>query len=128
MNAYLRFGVTYLLFLIIVGAAQLAFNSYAPFHMTHKYAWVIFGVIAGVTGILHYYLLYAASKDPKAFIRSFMATNTLKIFIYLGFLVLFVISDKTGAASFIGHFAAYYLIFTVFEITLLYRYLLPKKP
>jgi len=127
MNALQRFGVTYLLFLIVVGAAQFAFNLYAPVQMTHKLAWVVFGVVAGITGALHFYLLYASGKDPKAFIRSFMATNTLKIFIYLGFLVVYVLFDKTGAAAFIGHFAAYYLIFTVFEVTLLYKYLLPKQ-
>lgn len=127
MNAYLRFGLTYLLFLIVVGGAQFAFNVNAPVNMTHNYAWVVFGVIAGTTGILHFYLLYAAGKDPKAFVRSFMATNTLKIFVYLGFLVVYVVFNQDGAAAFIGHFAAYYLIFTVFEVTLLYRYLLAKK-
>lgn len=127
MNAYLRFSILFLLFLIIVGAAQLIFNLYAPFTWQHKHSWVIFGIIAGVTFIMHMYLIRAAGRDPKAFVRGFMAVNTIKIFLYLGFLVLYVMTSRIGAAAFIGHFAAYYFIFTALETTLLYRYLLPKK-
>lgn len=122
-----RFLLIYSCFLLAVACGQYAFNSLAPLKLQHPMAWLILGVVGGITLILHVYLLRAAERDPKAFVRGFMAVNTIKIFLYLGFLVVYVMTDRKGAASFIGHFAAYYFVFTAFETTLLYRYLLPKK-
>lgn len=122
-----RFLLIYTFLLIAVACGQYAFNNLAPANYQHKLAWLIFGVIGGITLILHVYLLRAAAGDPKGFIRGFMAVNTIKIFIYLAFLVVFVMFNRQSAAPFIGHFAAYYFIFTASESVLLYRYLLPKK-
>jgi hypothetical protein len=122
-----RFLLMYACFVTAVACAQFAFNSMAPVRFQHPMAWLIFGVIAGITLIMHIYLLRAAGKEPKSFVRAFMGVNTAKIFLYLGFLVIYVMTDRLRAASFIGHFGAYYFIFTAFETTLLYRYLLPRK-
>lgn len=122
-----RFLLIYLCFAVAVACAQYAFNTMAPVRYQHPMAWLIFGVIGGMTLVLHVFLLKRAEKDPKSFVRGFMGVNTLKIFLYLGFLVIYVMFDRLRAASFIGHFGAYYFLFTAFETTLLYRYLLPKK-
>ena len=122
-----RFLLIYFFVLVAVACGQLAFNSLAPAHFQHSLAWVVYGAIGGTTLLLHLYLLRRAAGDAKAFIRGFMAVNTIKIFLYLGFLVVFVLLNRATAAPFIGHFAAYYFIFTAAETILLYRYLLPKK-
>jgi hypothetical protein len=127
MSVPVRLFVSYLLFAIIVACAQFIFNLYAPVNVQTGLAWIIYAVVTGTTGAIHFFLIRAAAKDPKAFVRGFMAANTIKIFIYLAFMVLYVFSVESGAGPFIGHFGAYYLIFTVFEITALYRHLLPKR-
>ncbi len=127
MSAQVRLLISFVLFAIIIACAQFVFNLYAPANIHTNMAWLIYAVVTGTTGAIHFFLIRAAAKDPKAFVRGFMAANTIKIFIYLGFMVLYAFSVESGAGPFIGHFGAYYLIFTVFEITTLYRHLLPKK-
>jgi hypothetical protein len=127
MSAHVRLLISFVLFAIIIASAQFVFNLYAPANLQTNMAWLIYAVVTGTTGAIHFFLIRAAAKDPKVFVRGFMAANTIKIFIYLGFMVLYAFSVESGAGPFIGHFAAYYLIFTVFEVTLLYKYLLPKQ-
>ncbi|HTF06341.1 MAG TPA: hypothetical protein VK826_20055 [Bacteroidia bacterium] len=127
MNALTRFALIYLIFLAVTGGLFFFYNTSVPPEYVHPYGWVSYAVFAVITGIVHFTLLRAAQKDPKAFVRGFIAANTIKIFVYLGFLVLFVLFIKTGAVVFISQFAIFYLVFTVFETSLLYRYLRPKK-
>lgn len=127
MNLIARFMLIYFGFLLVTGAAFWFYNQNADPQYTHPHGWVSFGVFAGVTGLVHMFLLRAAQKDPKAFVRGFMAANTIKIFIYLAFLIVFVLFMKTGAVVFIAEFAVFYLVFTVFEVSLLYKHLRPKQ-
>ena len=125
MNPKTRFAIVYCLFLAVIGGLFFLYNSTVNPEYTHPYGWISFAVFAGVTGIVHLVLLNAAEKDPKAFVRGFMAANTIKIFVYLAFLVVFVLVEKTKPVVFIAEFAVFYLVFTVFETSLLYRYLRP---
>lgn len=127
VNTIARFLLLYVVFLLVVGGIFFGYNQLADPRFTHKYGWVAFGMFAAVTGLIHTFLLRAAQKDPKAFIRGFLAATTLKLFIYLGFLVIFILFQREKAAVFISEFAAFYFIFTVFEVTLLYGSVRPKK-
>ena len=127
MNPIARFLIAYLIFLVIIGTGFWLYNQNVDPQYTHPRGWISFGLFAVVTGVVHVAILRAAQKDPKSFVRGFMAANTIKIFVYLGFLVVFVLFSRLNAAVFIGEFAAFYFIFTAFEVSLLYRYLRPKK-
>lgn len=127
MNPFTRFFITYAVFLIIVGGAFWLYNQSVDIQYTHPRGWVAFSVFALVTGIIHLFLLRAAQKDPKAFVKGFMAASAIKIFVYLGFLIVFVLFSRKNAAAFIAEFAAFYFIFTVFEVSLLYGTVRPKK-
>lgn len=129
MNTIARFLLIYLGFLLIAGAGFWFYNQSVDPQYTHPKGWISFGVFAAVTGVVHTFLLRAAQKDPKSFVKGFMAANTIKIFIYLGFLVIFVLFMKSNAVVFISEFAVFYFVFTAFEVSLLYRYLRPtSKP
>lgn len=127
MNPILRFLLIYIGFLLIAGAGFWFYNQNVDPQYTHPKGWISFAIFATVTGIIHIFLLRAAQKDPKSFVKGFMAANTVKIFIYLGFLVIFVLFMKTNATVFISEFAVFYFVFTAFEVSLLYQYLRPKK-
>jgi hypothetical protein len=127
VNSLLRFVIIYLGFLLITGGAFHLYNLNVDPRFTHSHGWLAFAVFALVTGLVHMFLLQAGKKDPKIFIRGFLAATTIKIFVYLGFLVVFVMSMRENAAVFIGEFAAFYFIFTVFEVSLLYRAVRPQK-
>lgn len=127
MNAITRFFLIYLGFLLITGGAFHLYNQSVDPQYTHTHGWVAFGIFAGVTGLIHLFLLRAAQKDPKAFVKGFMAATTIKIFVYLGFLVVFILFMRKNATVFIAEFAIFYFVFTVFEVSLLYGSVKPKK-
>jgi hypothetical protein len=127
MSALARFLLIYIGFLLIVGSGFWLYNQSVDLQYTHPRGWVAFAVFAAVTGLVHLFLLRAAQKDPKAFIKGFMAASAIKIFVYLGFLVIFVLFMRVNAVVFIAEFAAFYFIFTIFEVSLLYSSLRPKK-
>ena len=127
MNPIVRFLLIYFGFLLIAGAGFWFYNQTVDPQYTHPNGWISFGIFALVTGLVHLFLLRAAQKDPKAFVKGFMAANTIKVFVYLGFLVIFVLFMRTNAVVFISEFAIFYFVFTAFEVSLLYRYLRPAK-
>lgn len=120
MSTITRFFLIYTGFLLIIGSGFWLYNQNVDPQYTHKFGWVAFGIFAGITGLVHLFLLKAAQKDPKSFVKGFMAATTIKIFLYLGFLVIFILFARQNAAVFIGEFAAFYFVFTVFEVSLLY--------
>lgn len=127
MSPITRFLLIYIGFLLIVGSGFWFYNQSVDIQYTHKAGWFAFGFFAIVTGLVHLFLLRAAQKDPKAFIKGFMASSAIKIFIYLGFLVIFVLFMRENAVVFIAEFAIFYFVFTIFEVSLLYSSLRPKK-
>ena len=127
MNPTARFLLIYAGFVLIAGAGFWFYNQSVDPQYTHPYGWVNFALFATITGMVHIFLLRAAQKDPKAFVKGFMAANTIKIFLYLGFVVIFVLFMKKNAVVFLAEFAIFYFVFTAFEVSLLYSHLRPKK-
>ncbi len=127
MNLITRFLLVYIGFLLIFGSGFWFYNQSVDPQYTHPRGWIAFAVFATVTGLVHLFLLRAAQKDPKAFVKGFMAASAIKIFVYLGFLVLFVLFMRVNAVVFIAEFAVFYFVFTIFEVSLLYSSLRPKK-
>jgi hypothetical protein len=117
------FAITTLVLLI----AQWAWNNNGPAHMVTPYAYYLLGLFAVVTLVFHMAMLRSANGDPQAFIRSFMAGTTLKMFAYMGILVILFVSGIQGVRPFIVHFLVYYFIYTGLEIGLLYNSLKKVK-
>jgi hypothetical protein len=76
---------------------------------------------------MHFILLRSGQGDPKAFVRMFMGLTTFKLFIFLLVIVAYAFTHKATAVSFILHFLIFYLLFTTFEVVLLYKHFLPKR-
>jgi hypothetical protein len=68
------------------------------------------------TAILHYLFLSASRKEPKLFIRYFMASTGMKLFIYALVIIIYAVLNKEQAAEFILFFLVSYLVYTTFEI------------
>ena len=127
MNAITRFFFIYLGFLLIIGSGFWLYNQNVDPQYTHPNGWIAFSIFAVVTGLVHFFLLRASQKDPKAFVKGFMAATSIKIFVYLGFLVIFILFSRQNAVVFIAEFAIFYFVFTVFEVSLLYGSVNKKK-
>ena len=70
---------------------------------------------------VHWFMMSAGKKRPATFSAYYMGTVSLKLFIYLIFLVIYVLADKKNAAVFIVSFFILYVLFSVFETVALLK-------
>ena len=82
-----------------------------------------FIIILIITIFSHLRLIKACERNIRQFTTQFMASVTIKLMIYLSFLLIYLLIDSTGAISFVLTFFVLYVCFTVFEIQNLLKYL-----
>jgi len=73
-----------------------------------------------VTNLVHAYLIKIAGKLSARFTAQYMATNFLKMFLYLAGAIVYVIFNKDNAKPFFVNFLLLYFVYTGFEV---YEYL-----
>lgn len=125
-TAFKSFLVRLLVFSAIVGGGLAVWNALMPVWKQHPQSWALFAFFVVITAVVHYILLRSGEGDPKAFVRMFMGLTTFKLFIFLIVIVLYAFTNKALAAHFIIHFLVFYLLFTTFEVALLYKHFLPR--
>jgi len=69
------------------------------------------------TIIMHRYLLKSTQGNPKKFVYSFLMITTVKILLYLGVILVYVLLNRADAVAFIIVFFVNYFLFTSFELT-----------
>jgi hypothetical protein len=127
MTAATKSLITYLIFVVAGAVGLYGWNATHTPPQTHELSWVIFGAVAGITGLIHLWLLKAGSGDVKVFIRIFMTATSIKLLIYLMAIVLYALTNTEKAFVFTFHFLVFYFFFTAVEVILLYSHLKPKK-
>lgn len=110
------FGIT----TIALAFLQWIWNNYGPAHLTTPYGYYILGMFALVTFVFHMAMLKSSNGNPQAFVRTFLAGTTLKMFAYMGILVVLFVSGLQGARAFTLIFLFYYIVYTALEVGLLY--------
>ncbi|HLG04071.1 MAG TPA: hypothetical protein VI731_10785, partial [Bacteroidia bacterium] len=100
-----RYFTRYAIYVLILAAALLAWNRYAPEGKTHSWSWAILIFLALVYAGGHLYLAAVSNdKNPNRFVRRFMTLTTLRLFVFLIIIVLFAFSGAQGFVSFTVHF------------------------
>ncbi len=72
-------------------------------------------------------LLRLTSKDDRKFTQTFLAITVFRFLLYLSILIVYSLLVPADAVRFIISFFVFYFLFTVFEISYLYRDLHPRK-
>lgn len=99
-------------------AAQYVWNTNAPAHLHLYHGWALLLVFpVTVTGL--HLLLTRSGLSPQASIRTFLGTSMLKLMLYLGVLLIFLLFSKQDKKMLAVHFLAYYAVFSVFEYVML---------
>ena len=127
MPALQKYFISYSIFLAAVALGLYAYIRTQPAEHVHPLAWPLFGFFAVVYLLSHLFLLNAEDKKAGVFIRRFMGTSSLRLFVFLLILVFYAFANHALATLFIWHFLAFYFPFTVFEIASLYGHFRPKK-
>jgi hypothetical protein len=126
-TAFKSFLIRLAVFSALIAGALLVWNTTMPVWRQHPLSWVLLGFFVVITATMHFILLRSGQGDPKAFVRMFMGLTTFKLFIFLLVIVAYAFTHKATAVSFILHFLVFYLLFTTFEVVLLYKHFLPKR-
>ena len=80
-------------------------------------------LIATVTTIGHLWIAKAVKKNIRKFATAYMASVTLKLVVYLIYLLVSLLIDHTQALQFALTFLVLYLVFTIFEVVEVLRFL-----
>jgi len=80
-------------------------------------------LIAAVTAIGHLWIIRASEQNTIKFTTAFMGSATLKLMVYLFFMLIYLWNDHSNAISFVLTFMILYLIFTVFEVMEVLRFI-----
>lgn len=120
MSALTKYLIAYFIFLCAVGGALYYHNSISEPLKVHPLSFYIFGFFALVFLLNHIFLLNADNKKPAVFIRRFMASSALRLFLFVIIIVGYAVTHKSLAVLFIWHVLIFYFLFTVFEVISLY--------
>jgi hypothetical protein len=115
----------FLLTLVLLGAI-ICINQYAPEKFHSPNAYFALAYFAALTLIFHMMTIKSAAKDPKGFIRFFMGSTALRLFIHLIVVVAYKLLFRETATSFLVAFMFLYLIFQIFEVRALLKHFSKK--
>lgn len=104
-----------LLCLVIIGLSLLLFDSVLKGYYLKIYPLQI-AVIALVTIFGHIKLMNAFQQNARRFNTAFLSVMSIKLFIYLIFILVCLLIDRTSAINFVLTFLVLYVIFTIFEV------------
>lgn len=111
---------------VLLGVSALLFLAVVPSWYTPMFP-IQFFLISLVTFFSYSRLLKACDVNPLRFSTVYIGTTTMKLFIYLSFLVGCLLLVKTDVLKFLMTFFALYVCFTVFEIIQVLSFCKVKK-
>ena len=102
-------------------ALQWVWNNQMPEKMKLYDGFWLLGIFAVTVSVVHLLLVNTKNDKGNAFIRMFMLATTLKFFLYLAVLVGFLLYSKDNRQTLALHFLFYYFVFSVLEVSVLYK-------
>ena len=104
-----------LLCLVIIGLSLLLFDSVLKGYYLKIFPLQI-AIIVLVTVFSHIKLMNAFQQNARKFNTTFLSVMSIKLFIYLIFILVCLLIDRTNAINFVLTFLVLYSIFTIFEV------------
>lgn len=101
--------------LIVFVIASILFSTVLKNWFVPSYPYQLL-LIALVTTIGHLIIINASEQNSRKFSTAFLASVTLKLMIYLTFLLVFLLIDHSKVIPFVLTFIIFYVLFTVFEV------------
>lgn len=101
--------------LVLTGISLILFDFFLKDHYLKIYP-LQFGLIALVTVLSHLRLMSAIRLNIRKFNTIYLAIMSLKLLIYIVFIIVCLIIDRSRAIEFVLAFLVLYIFFTVFEV------------
>jgi hypothetical protein len=124
--AFLKFLISISFFaVILIILALLLFSFIIPHFYLGIFPFLFF-LFFSVNTAFAYVMESSAKKRNMVVIRAFLLGWTIKFFVYVIFLIIYVLLNRVNAINFLVQFTSLYIAFSGFEIGYLIRNF--KKP
>ena len=101
--------------LVLIGVSLLLYDTLLKeFYL--KIFPLQFGVIVLITVFSHLRLMNASEQNSRKFSTTYLSVMSVRLLIYLVFILVCLLIDRTSAVNFVVTFLALYLAFTIFEV------------
>ena len=106
---------------IVIVVSQLLFLSvFETNHFPGRITSI--GFVWLVTCAFHYWVMKTVTDRPKAFSRVFLLQTTVKLLLYMSCIMCYLFFYRQYAVSFTVHFLVTYLIFAIFEVASILKF------
>jgi len=106
---------------ISVAISQIFFLS---IFVTYFFPLRIISVVLvwSATCAFHYWVMKTVTDKPKAFARVFMLQTVIKLMLYLMCIAGYLLAYREYGVPFTVHFLVVYLIFSIFEVSSIFKF------
>jgi len=106
---------------ITVVISQIFFST---FFVTYFFPLRIISIVFVwlVTFVFHYWVMKTVTDKPKAFARVFMLQTVIKLMLYIICIAGYLLAYRQYGVLFTVHFLVVYLIFSIFEVSSIFKF------
>ncbi len=111
---------------VLIGVSLLLYDTLLKEYYLKVFP-LQFGIVALITLLSHLKLMNASERNPRKFSTTYLSIMSVRLLIYLVFILVCLLIDRTNAVNFVVTFLVLYLAFTIFEVIEILNFL-KKKP
>jgi hypothetical protein len=126
-SGYLTFLRRILVFSIVLGFIATGIGFLAPARTITPTLPFLFVFFISVTLSGYYYILRSAQSKFIRFINAYLLIMVVKLFLFIGVILLYLFHNRQDAAQFAISFFVLYLCYTIFEVVNLVSHFKPTR-
>ncbi|MCL4482809.1 MAG: hypothetical protein M1445_09410 [Bacteroidetes bacterium] len=111
---------------VLIGVSLLLYDTLLKEYYLKVFP-LQFGIVALITLLSHLKLMNASERNPRKFSTTYLSIMSVRLLIYLVFILVCLLIDRTNAVNFVVTFLVLYLAFTIFEVIEILNFL-KKNP
>ncbi len=115
-SVYLSFLRNILIYSAVLGAIAIVLYFFLPKPAITPVLPFLFFFFTAITLISYYVLLSSIKAKMSRFVNTFLLLTIVKLIIYIGIMIIYVLMNRADAVPFMISFFILYLFYTVFEV------------
>jgi hypothetical protein len=112
--------------LILSAVCSVLANMFIP--GIYSGTWYVSLIFHVLISVLIQLLLFKKSEDQKEYINKIMFSSMGRLLVCMFGLLIYKLIDKANFTQFAVHFMIHYILFTIFEIAYLLKFIKTRKP
>ncbi len=116
-----NFFIKLFVYSIVIALIDFCWIYFMPIEKHIPHVWFMLGFFIATTALFHFFSLQQSKGKPQGFIRYYMGSTALRLFIYIMVIGAYGFYDKNAVIPFAIGFMVHYFFFTFFEVPLLLK-------